>query len=183
MVGGLVEIRGSMNSTELDFYQVAYGETVNPATWTNITDRITEFNPQSNTLLTTWDTANLNGPYTIRLQVTLEDGTFDDAFVFVIVDNVAPTVVLQTDDAPGKIYRWPEDDTIPLVAQVTEQFMSRVEFYHNGQRVGIDEQPPYAWDFEITGTGSESFVAVAVDQVGNLTESLPLDVDVLRSSN
>lgn len=183
VVGGLVEIRGSMNSTELDFYQVAYGETVNPATWTNITDRITEFNPQSNTLLTTWDTANLNGPYTIRLQVTLEDGTFDDAFVFVIVDNVAPTVVLQTDDAPGKIYRWPEDDTIPLVAQVTEQFMSRVEFYHNGQRVGIDEQPPYAWDFEITGTGSESFVAVAVDQVGNLTESLPLDVDVLRSSN
>jgi len=181
VVGGIVEVRGSMSVSELASFQVAYGEGFNPVNWINISDRRTQFDPTVDPLLTTWDANGLDGLYTLRLQVELTDGTFDNDFVQVVVDNVAPTVVLLNDDPAGTVYRWPGADVIPLVAEVNDQYMGQVEFYHNGAFVGVDPEPPYAWDFEITGVGTEEFLAVAIDQVGNQTQSLTLRVDILRA--
>lgn len=181
VVGGTVEVRGTMNIDELAFFQVAYGEGANPVNWTNISDRRSQFDPTVNPLLTTWDTTGLNGLYTLRLQAELTDGTFENDFIQVIVDNIAPTVVLLIDDPAGTVYRWPGSEIIPLIAEVNDQYMDQVEFYHNGAFVGVDPEPPFAWNFEITGVGTEEFLAVAVDQVGNTNESLPLQVDIQRA--
>ena len=181
IIGGeTVEVRGSMDATNMEDYQISYGPGTNPSTWINLTERVTTYEP--GTVLASWDTRGLDGTYTLRLLVRLTDGTIDDAYVQVTIDNVRPTIILRAGEV-GQVFRWPEDEVIPLVAEVTDNFrVDRVEFYHNGQFVGARREAPFAYQHIIARPDTtETFQAVVFDAVGNQTESQTIQVDVLRS--
>lgn len=179
IVGGEVSVIGSIDTEGFDFYQVAFGQGPSPAEWSDITGQRDEFTP--GVPLAVWNTTGLDGTYVLRLSVVLEDGTLETGTAQVIVDNIPPSVVLTTND-DRQIYRWPEDDTISLVAEVADNFrVDRVEFYQNGQFVGIDETFPYGYDHGINRPGNEVFTAVVFDAVGNSSQS-ELSIEIVRDS-
>jgi hypothetical protein len=55
---------------------------------------------------------------------------------------------------PGQNSTFLDDDAIPLQANaVNNVAIDRVEFYHNGDFVGVDEAFPYGYDHSILRTG------------------------------
>jgi len=177
-VGGVVDIRGSIDTENMSFFQLAFGEDVNPAQWFEISGQQTAY--EEGTSLSLWDTSTLNGVYTLRLSVVYEDGSIDSDFRMVTVDNVPPNISLIAGE-PDKIFRYPAESVIPLAAEVVDNLaIDRVEFYRGAELIGIDEEWPYGFDFAIENTGFESFTATAFDQVGNSTTT-QLEVEIIRS--
>lgn len=173
-VGGVVDIRGTLDPTNLLYYQLSVGQGQNPSEWIQIGERQTRFTQGAT--LGTWDTASASGLYNILLRVVRQDNSAETATVQVTVDNTPPTVTL-TAGEPGRIFRWPSDQQIALDAQVDDDYsVARVEFYHNGQLLGADQEWPYGFAWNITRTGTEVFTAVAFDAVGNAASS---DVTVM----
>jgi membrane peptidoglycan carboxypeptidase len=178
IVGGVVDVRGSMDTNNMAFYQISYGQGPNPDRWTDITGQVETFMP--GTSLAMWNTAGLDGTYVLRLTAVLQDGTLETGTAQVIVDNIPPTIVL-TAGEPGQVFRWPEDGVIPVVAEVSDNIrIDRVEFYHNGQFIGIANSYPFGYDHTINRTGVEVFTAVVFDAVGN-SSSAEIQVEVTRA--
>lgn len=178
-VGGQVDIRGSLNSDNLQFYQLAYGQGLNPGQWTDLGGQQTVYAPGSSIGL--WDTNGLDGLYNLRLTVVLNDNTRQFDVVQVTVDNQPPTISLNAGEA-GRVYQWPREGEIALEAVVEDNLaINRVEFYHNGDFLGADESWPYGFNWEIEGVGTENFNAVAFDAVGN-NSAADLSVEIVRSS-
>jgi hypothetical protein len=168
-VGGKVDIRGTLDPANMQFFQLSYGQGPNPTEWFQIGDRQTEFKPGST--LGSWDTSSLNGLYNILLTVQRNDNTAETKTVQVTVDNTPPTITLSAGE-PGKIYKLPGDTVVSLSADVQDTYsINRVEFYQNGQFLGSDTQWPYGFDWDITQTGTQTFSAVAFDAVGNQANS------------
>lgn len=169
-VGGVVDIRGTLDATNLAYYQLSYGLGQNPTSWIQIGDQQTAFNRGAT--LGTWDTTGLaGGLYNILLRVVRNDNTSETAAVQVTIDNNPPLVTLTAGEAE-RIYRWPADQSVELMADVDDDYaIDRVEFYHNGQLLGIDQEWPYGFTWDITRTGTENFSAVAFDAVGNVAQS------------
>ncbi len=177
-VGGQVEVRGTMDSSNMQFYQLAYGQGLNPDQWIQISGQQTEYSPGTN--LGTWDTTGLDGLYSLRLTVVLNDNTLESAVRQVTIDNIAPTVTLRAGEGEP-IFRWPNDRLIALTADVEDNLaIERVEFFYNSQFIGTDEEWPYGFEWDITRVGTELFEAVAFDAVGNQTRA-ELTVEVRRA--
>lgn len=178
-VGGVVDIRGTIETGDFAYYQIAYGAGVDPDQWFEIGGQQTTFTPGVS--LGQWDTNGLDGVYTLWLKVVYDDNSVDSAFVQVSVDNRPPTITLSA-GLPGQVFRWPDDRTIPLVAEVADNLaIDRVEFFHNGLTLGVDTEWPYGFEFSINRVGTELFSAVAYDAVGNSARS-DLQVDIGRGS-
>lgn len=178
-VGSSVEVRGSIDAENLQFYQLAYGEGITPIQWFEIGEpRTTYTDGQS---LGTWDTSALNGIYTLQLAVTYQDNTTDSAFAQVTIDNIAPEIELRTADDNRTVFRWPAETAIPVIALVDDNYaVERVEFFHNGGRIGTDTDWPYGFEHTIEGVGQATFRAVVYDQVGNTSEA-EVQVNIIRS--
>lgn len=177
-VGGAVDVRGSIDDPNIDYYQLAYGQDVNPREWISIGGQQTNYNP--GTSLGVWETAGLNGVYTLQLSVVFDDGSIDLDTTLVTLDNTAPNIELLAGDGATTI-RYPAQTVIPLVANATDNLtINRVEFYQDGQLLGIDREWPYGFEYEITSVGTEIFSAVVFDQVGNNGQA-DLVMDVIRS--
>ncbi|HLV35045.1 MAG TPA: transglycosylase domain-containing protein [Spirillospora sp.] len=177
-VGGVVDVRGSLDPTNMQFYQLAYGQGLNPAQWIQIGPQQTEYVRGAS--LGTWDTAGLDGLYSLRLTVVLNDNTLETDVRQVTVDNQPPAVTL---NASQPVYRWPDDRVITLEADVTDNLaIRRVEFYYNGEFIGIDEEWPYGFSWNITRTGIERFGVVAFDAVGNQAND-EITVEVVRAGS
>lgn len=166
-VGGVVDVRGSLDTTGMQYFQLAYGRGLNPDTWVQIGDQQTDFARGSS--LGLWDTSALDGLYTLRLTVVMTDNSLETAIRQVTVDNIAPTLTLS---AGTGTFRWPDERTIPLVAEVNDNLaIDRVEFYNNGEYIGDDREWPYGFEWQIARAGTERFSAVAFDAVGNRAEA------------
>jgi hypothetical protein len=177
-IQGEVEIRGNVNTDNLQYYRLAYGKDLNPTQWTNIVEQQTVFTPGEPLVM--WDTAGLDGLYTLELTAVLQNGVRETDTIQVRIDNTPPTIILNTDQ-PGKIYRFPEEQVITVVATVQDNFtIARVEFYHNGLRVFTDDEFPFQYDYGITGTGIEFFRADVFDAAGNQSTSEEIQVEVRR---
>lgn len=177
-VGGTVDIRGSLDPTNMQFYQLAYGQGLNPAEWIQIGPQQTEFTRGAS--LGSWDTTGLDGLYSLRLTVVLNDNSLETDVRQVTVDNLPPTVTLTTSQP---VYRWPQDQVISLEAEVEDNLaIERVEFYYNGEFFGTDEEWPYGFEWDITRVGVERFGVVAFDAVGSQASS-EVTVEVIRSDS
>jgi membrane carboxypeptidase/penicillin-binding protein len=176
-VGGVVDIRGSLDPN-MQSYTISYGQGLNPTEWIQIGEQQTAFTRGSS--LGAWDTTGLDGLYNLRLRVELSDNAVEYDIVPVTVDNTPPAVSLSAGE-PGQLFRFPADDVIPLVADVQDNLaLARVEFYHNGQLLGVDAEWPYGFEWDITRTGVETFTAVAFDAVGNQASS-EITVEITRA--
>jgi hypothetical protein len=177
-VGGTVEIRGIIDMDNVQYFQLSFGEGLSPSEWVELGGQQTTFN--ENVPLATWNTSRLDGLYSLRLSVVLQDNSIQRDVVQVTVDNVAPSVTLSTVE-PGKLYRWPGDQVVVLEAQAQDNLaVDHVEFFHNGQFLGADETRPFGLEWPIQGLGTQNFSAVAFDTVGNQSNSV-IDVQILRS--
>lgn len=177
-VGGTVDIRGSIDDPNMDYYQLAFGQDVNPREWLGIGEQQTTYAP--GTSLGTWDTSGLNGVYTLRFTVVFTDGSIDLDTKLVTLDNTPPTLNLLTGDGTSTI-RYPAQTVVSLIADAADNLtIDRVEFYQNGTLIGIDREWPYGFELDITSVGTEVFSAVVFDQVGNNAQA-DLTVDIVRS--
>lgn len=179
-VGGAVDIRGSLPPDGMQFYQLAYGQGVNPDQWVDIGTPQTDFT--RGTSLGSWDTSGLDGLYSLRLTVVMGDNSIETRVVQVTIDNTAPDITLATAAEDGRqLFRFP-GDTIPLSAEVRDNLaIERVEFYHNGAFVGTDAEWPFGFDWETDGVGVQGFSATAFDAVGN-SATADITVEVVRAN-
>lgn len=177
-VGGIVDIRGSMDPSDLQFYQLAYGEGVNPEQWIQIGEQ--QYDYVRGATLGTWDTTRLDGLYNLRLTVVLNDNSIESDIRQVFVDNTPPVVELSV-DKPDGVYQLPQDRQIVLTADVTDNYgtIDRVDFYRNDELIGTDREAPFGFSWEISQTGQEQFTAVAFDAIGNQA-STQITVQVTR---
>lgn len=182
-VSGVVEIRGTIDATDMQYYQLAYGQGLgDPDAWIAIGGQVTTYDPSQP--LGTWDTTGLDGIYNLRLQVVMRDNSVRTSSVQVTVDNRAPNVTLaargvQT-GTEGLLFIFPADQALELSATAVDNLaVDRVEFYHNGQLLGVDRTAPYGFIWDITRTGIEEFTAVVFDVVGNIANT-GITVEVRR---
>lgn len=179
-VGGSVDVYAELDTSQMRYFQLEYGQGLNPTRWITIGGQQTEFTPGAP--VGTWDTSGLDGLYSLRLAVVLEDNTRQSDAVQVTVDNVPPTVTLSSVE-PGKVYRWPGDDIVSLQANAEDNLrVERVEFYRNEEMLGSDVSWPFTLPWRITELGQQTFTAIAFDAVGNQSSS-QLTVEVLRSGS
>jgi len=179
-VGGLVEVRGELDTAGLQYFQLSYGEGLNPTTWIDITPQQTTYNPDQP--LGVWDTRGLSGLYTLLLVTVTTDNQYESEAIQVTVDNTPPTITLDSSE-PGKVYRFPGDTTVQLLANVQDDYaLNRVEFYHNGEFLGSDESFPFGFEWRIDGVGEEVFTAAAFDQVGNQADAQVI-VQIVRAGS
>lgn len=179
-VGGVVDIRGSLDPTNMQFYQLAFGRGLNPEEWVQIGPQQTSYARGAS--LGQWDTSGLDGLYSLRLTVVMNDNSVESDVRQVSVDNVAPQITL-TAGEPGQVFLWPDERVIALAADVADNLaVSRVEFYYNGTFIGTDTEWPYGFEWTIQRTGTERFSAVAFDAIGNQASS-EVEVEVRRAGS
>lgn len=179
-VGGQVEVRGTVEVAQMQYYQLAYGRGLQPEEWVQIGEPQPQ--PPSGGVLGMWNTSGLDGLYSLRLSVVMADNTLETDVRQVTIDNLPPVMALIAGE-PGKIYRWPTERIISLQADVEDNLaIDRVDFYYNGQFIGTDAEWPYGFEWDITRVGTETFTAFAYDQVGNET-SAEIAVEVVRSGS
>ncbi|MBL8144964.1 MAG: transglycosylase domain-containing protein [Anaerolineae bacterium] len=167
-VGGVTELSGEINLGNLQDFQVSYGQGLNPSQWIDLGGRQTDFDPSRP--LATWDTAGLDGLYSLLLTATTTSNQTETDAIQVTVDNQPPAVQLALHE-PDRVFRFPDDREIMLDAQATDNIaIARVEFFHNGQLLGSDESWPYQLKWGIDAPGTQSFRAVVFDAVGNRAE-------------
>jgi hypothetical protein len=94
VVGGEVAIAGTATDAHFLKYQLFYGEGTNPQTWLPVTEEV--FTPVEEGSLGTWDTAGLDGTYTLKLRVEDEATLVSEARVTLSVDNTPPQAVISS---------------------------------------------------------------------------------------
>jgi membrane carboxypeptidase/penicillin-binding protein PbpC len=180
-VGGVVDIRGSLDPTNMQFYQLAFGRGLNPEEWVQIGPQQTTYTRGAS--LGQWDTTGLDGLYSLRLTVVMNDNSVESDVRQVSVDNIPPQITLVAGEQPGQVFLWPDDRVIPLAADVTDNLaVNRVEFYYDGTFIGTDNEWPYGFEWTIQRTGTERFSAVAFDAIGNQASS-EITVEVRRAGS
>jgi len=110
---GEVTITGSTDFPNFIFAQLDFAYASNPTdTWFNIQ---TFSQPVADSTLAVWNTASISdGDYILRLRATLEDGTFQDVMVPVVVMNDVPL------STPTAI---PPTSTAEIAVQVPTPFL------------------------------------------------------------
>jgi membrane peptidoglycan carboxypeptidase len=177
-IGGTVDVRGSIDTDDMQFYQLAYGQGLNPSEWIDIGSHQTDF--QRGGSLGTWDTTGLDGLYNLRLSVVKADNSVESQIIQMTVDNVAPTIKLSAGGDTSAVVRYP-GGVVSLQADVKDNLaITKVEFYHNGQFLTADTDWPYETDWKVEQAGTESFSATAFDAAGNSSSS-QISVDVVRA--
>jgi len=177
-VRGEVDIRGTVNVDNMQSFQIRYGAGIRPTSWILLGETQTTFT--EGVTLATLDTSELDGPYTIQISVTNNDGSVDSDGVSVTVDNILPTIALSAGENNQLLYRWPTETVIPLIATVSDNLaIDRVEFYNNGVLIDQVTTSPYEWIFTIERVGIEVFTATVFDEAGNQASS-EIEVEVIR---
>ena len=168
-VGATVDIAAVINRADAESWQLEYGADVNPDQWFKIGERAAL--GESRELATTWETALFSGIYTLRLSVTLADGSVESETRLLTFDNTPPSIKLRT-SAGLNAFRFPSQRVVPLLADVSDNLaIARVEFYRDGALVGEDRDWPYGYELALEGAGKIALKALAYDQVGNRASS------------
>lgn len=175
---GTVVIRGTAAPPGLDFFRLQYGEGLNPTHWVSLGDEV--HRAVEDGVLGTWDTASLNGLFTLQLVVVDEEGRVKTAAIPLLVDNEAPQVRLVL-PAAGEQFNLSEGEEIVLEAEASDAgSLDRVEFILDGRVVGSVTSAPYSLRWGALTTGLHSLFVRATDRVGNVAQSDTITFAVLR---
>ena len=191
-VRGMVPIIGNARPGGLQKYWVQFGQGMTPPSWANLGPE--HGNSVNNNVLEYWDTLGVDGLYTLQLCV-LAGGNVRVASVPVVVDNITPTVKIQSPDpeAPeydpdnpelDRTFIYPRDELINIQVDAQDNVaMDRVEFYLDDQLLGYTTVAPYSmrWTLAMTTTITETrtIYVMAYDTAGNVTRSDPVQVYVV----
>ena len=177
-VRGQIVITGNAKAPEdqFSFFRVQVGQGLNPTAWTQVGgDRGEQVD---NGELQPWDTAGLDGLYTIQLAVIKQDQSFETATLQVTVDNQPPTASLLA-PASGEDFSKAADESVVIQADVRDNLsLDRVEFYVDGLLVKTATVLPYSTRWKITNPGQHQVWVKAFDAAGNSAESQRVTVSV-----
>lgn len=171
-VRGVVNVRGTANPAGLEYYRLQYGRGLNPTRWVQIgSDRQQAV---TSSTLGEWDTAGLEGLFSVQLVVVYGEGQVSTDAVQVTVDNTPPQVSLILPEAGIQIQ--PPDGLLVIEAAVADDLgVARVEFLVDGQMVGYASSPPYSLRWAALA-GEHTVLIRATDHAGNVAESQPLQI-------
>jgi membrane peptidoglycan carboxypeptidase len=169
-VHGLVAVNGNARGDGFALYHLTFGKGLNPTGWQQIGPDHGE--QVDNNWLENWDTAGLDGLYSLQLTLVRGDSSFQQATIQVTVDNISPTVKLIT-PLTGSGYSVANDQWATFQVDATDNLsMSRVEWYVDDQVVGTSTVPPFIYKYFLSGHGGGHTVwAVGYDAAGNQQES------------
>ena len=188
-IRGQIPIMGSAKGGEFGYYRVLFGEGLAPTEWIQIGP---EHGEQVHSgLLEMWDTAALDGLYSLRLSIVDQSQALRETTIQVTVDNISPTVDLSYPIHQSE-YDIGADEWANINAEVEDYSVARVEFYeYPGSREG---QPPPGlapfavrdvapfnvnWTLKGVGPGAHTFYVIAVDAAGNQTTSNKVTIFVV----
>jgi membrane peptidoglycan carboxypeptidase len=166
-VRGKVALRGAANPKDFEYYRLQYGQGLNPTRWVQIgTD---SHMAVASGALGEWDTAGLEGLYSVQLVVVYGEGQVSTDAVQVTVDNSPPQVSLVLPESGTQTL--PASSLLVIEADVTDDLgLARVEFLVDGEPIGSVESAPYSlrWSAE---AGEHTITVRATDYAGNVGES------------
>ena len=179
-VHGIVDILGTARGENFAFFRVQAGPGLFPQTWTQIEgDRGEQI---ENDRLQTWNTAGLDGLYSVQLVVVKNDPNggpfiFETSTIQVTVDNQPPSVSLLT-PVDGEAFAL-DDDSIVIQPQAQDNLsLARVVIYVDGVAVSTATVPPYSTRWRITGPGPHTLQVRAYDAAGNVADSPQITITV-----
>jgi membrane peptidoglycan carboxypeptidase len=166
-ISGRVNIYGSAVGDNFAYYRLQVGEGVYPHEWEQIGTDIDQ--PLQNGLLGSWDTTGLQGEYLVELLVVKQDKKIEQAYIYVIVDNLAPSLQILS-PLNNEDFQINQDKTIIIQASVDDDFsLEKVEFVVDDQPIAALYESPYIvfWPAEM---GRHELQITAYDQAGNYQE-------------
>ncbi|MBN1964034.1 MAG: transglycosylase domain-containing protein [Anaerolineae bacterium] len=178
-VSGQVEIRGNATLPDFQYFQLAYGQGLNPAEWLQVGERI--YNPVRGQLLGRWDTTGLSGLYSLRLTVVTSANTVEESVLQVTVDNTPPQIAI-TAPEPDEEFRVTGVNPVINAAVEYSDNVGVVEviYYLDGSPVTTVIEPPFAAPIVLSEAGPHSIWAEAFDAAGNSQLSERVAFTVLR---
>lgn len=166
-VSGRVVIRGTADIENFASYQVQVGEGINPETWQQVGNASTR--PVTDGLLATWDTADLNGLYAIRLTVLDRQNLIQTAVIQVTVDNTPPEATISYPQTGAEVQ--PVRGGVTLNALVEDSVgIGSVEWWVDGRMVLEQASAPFVYQLTTTGGSHTAYLKVR-DTAGNITVS------------
>ena len=178
ILGDEVIVRGDVYPEGFGYYRLQYGQGLNPARWIQIGED--ETRAVVGGRLGSWNTAGLNGLYTLQLLVVLEDEQISTAVLPVTLDNRPPHIEL-VELVDGQIFRYSDALEIPLRASASDKVgVDRIEYFVDGRRVGSVTAAPFRVDWQLPGrTGEFEVYAVAYDIAGNRSETERIKIRII----
>lgn len=177
-VRGTVEVRGRLPKERIVAYQLEYGQGISPERWFAIP--LEEATRRGEDVrLALWDTRALDGLYTLRLSMVLDDQSLQTHTVQVTVDNQAPSlqwIAPLPNDAISA-----SKGALQLMLSATDNVeIAYVEFFWNGTPIARIERAPYMTEWRITKLGAQLFHAVVHDAAGNTHRSETIEVLIVE---
>jgi membrane carboxypeptidase/penicillin-binding protein len=172
-VRGEVIVRGQANIVGFNNYRLQYGEGLNPTRWVQIGEEM-----QASVVsgrLTSWDTSDLDGLYTLQLIVVDQEGQLFTSAVNLTIDNQPPEidVVLPIE---GQAVESSRETGIVMQADVEDDYgISQLTFSVDDQLIATVRTPPYSIRWRESASGNYTLTIRAVDLAGN--ESAPVLVN------
>ncbi|MBI5053963.1 MAG: hypothetical protein HZB52_11980, partial [Chloroflexi bacterium] len=173
-VRGEIIIKGTVKPENFQLFKLQFGQGLNPTKWTQIGEERKE--KIENDELGKWNTAGLNGLYTIQLVAVKLDQTFAVSTVQVTVDNTPPTVKLlaPTDNQEFDL----KDESIIIQPDAKDNLsLSFVEIYVDDKKVATNTVAPFTTRWKMTA-GKHVIYVKAVDAAGNEAEGKKVSVMV-----
>ena len=167
-VQGVVVVSGEAIIDEFDFYRLQFGEGLNPTRWIQIGDE--GRTPQRLGSLAQWDTAGLDGLYTLQLIVVDTEGQLTTSSVNITIDNQPPTVEIVLPGEGQRIDLASGEQVVLQVNAVDSYGIAQVRFYIDGKRIVSVESAPYSTRWQGLKLGEHSFHVEVIDLAGNMTE-------------
>ncbi len=188
-VAGVIPIHGSARGEDFNFFRLVFGRGLNPTEWIQIGPE--HAHQVDHGLLESWDTAGLDGLYSLRLQVVGHTGDVREHEIQVTVDNVPPTVRV-TYPTEGSRFQRANQRRVSISAEVEDYSLDRVEFYAYAggketqpaglQPFSVQRVAPFAanWTLsESTSLGSHTFYLIAFDAAGNRSRSNLVTIEIV----
>jgi penicillin-binding protein 1C len=140
-IGEGLMIIGNAKGGDFQAWRLEYGAGLDPSSWSPIgPDRGDQVDHAP---LEFWDVSALNGLYTLRLTVMRHNRAPDQSAIQVTIDHSAPDLKL-IHPPDGKLYVMEDDEYINIQAESRDNVsMDRVEFYLDGELLGMSTVPPY----------------------------------------
>jgi membrane peptidoglycan carboxypeptidase len=177
-IKGIVPIVGNARGGDFNFYRLVFGKDLYPTEWFQIGPDHGE--QVDHNTLENFDTTNLDGLYSLRLQVVDHSMGLREATIQVTVDNISPTLEL-THPYENAEYEAGYDEWVNVNADVQDYSIARVEFYVDNQAEPfvVRTIAPFNVNWPLGSVGKHTFHVIAEDEAGNRTKSDPVSIWVV----
>ena len=174
-VRGLVEVTGTAAAANMTHYWLQAGQGLYPQEWLLVAEGA---GPLTSAPLGSWDTAALDGTYSLQLSVSDAQGNLRNMAVPVTVDNRPPEVRLTAPASEGRVLLARSAVLAAVVEANDNLSVVRVEILLDGRVAARFERGPYSARWTDLPAGLHNLQARAYDAAGNSAISPTVEVEI-----